>query len=83
MNRNGRKRGGLGGGRLPSPGKAASKLKLPKPKRPSIKRPEVDADAALRGLGRAAETVAARSEQVGAVASQLRSATEAIRKSKG
>jgi hypothetical protein len=77
LNRNGSKRSGIMG-RLPSPVSAASKLKLPKPKRPDI-----DSDAALKGIGRAAETVATRSRQVGDVAGQVQRASDAVRKAKG
>ena len=77
LNRNGKKRSGILS-HLPSPGSTVSKLKLPKPKRP-----EVDPDAALKGLGKAAETVAARSRQVGDVAGQVQRASDAIRKAKG
>ena len=66
--RNRRKRGVLQ--RLPTPS-----VKLPK-----LSMPDVKPDAALKSIGKAAGTVAQRSQRVGAVAAEVEKASNAISK---
>ena len=67
--KNGRKRGVLD--RLPTP----SMKKLPK-----LSMPDVKPDSALKSIGKAAGEVAQRSQRVGAVASEVEKASNAISK---
>ena len=73
LSRNKRRNGILG--RIPTPNVSKPKLSTPK-----VSMPKVKPDEALKTIGKAAGEVAQRSQRIGAVASEVQKASDALEK---